>query len=103
MFKSVSLRNEISLNFASRAPITEELFSTIKKFCEDEEMKEHAMIKNILITGGGSLLPSYSNNNPYGKTIGSILEESIVTALANEKDAPNLQVMTSEDPRLCIL
>lgn len=102
-FKSVSLRNEISLNFAMRAPITEELFSAIKHFCEDEEIKEYEMVKNILICGGGSLLPSYNNKHAQGKTLGGILEESIVTALANEMVPPTLQVLTSEDPRLCIL
>ena len=91
------------MNFAMRAPITEELFATIKHFCEDEEIKEYETIKNILISGGGSLIPSYNNKHAQGKALGSILEESIVTALANEMVPPSLKVSMSEDPRLCIL
>ena len=93
----------MSLNFAQRAPITEELFSCVKTFCEDEEIKEYEQVKNILICGGMSMLPSYNNKHLQGKTLGSILEESIVTALANEMIPPSLKVMTSDDPRLCIL
>ena len=62
-FKSVSLRGGVSLNFAQRAPITEELFSCVKTFCEDEEIKEYEQVKNILICGGMSMLPSYNNKH----------------------------------------
>ena len=83
-FKSVSLRNEISLNFTSRAPIIEELFNTIKNFCQDEEIKEYEQIKNILITGGGSQLANFNKGHETGKSLGLILEEKIMTALAQE-------------------
>lgn len=102
-FKSVSLRNEISLNFTSRAPIIEELFYTIKNFCQDEEIKEYERIGNILIAGGGSQLVNFNKGHETGRSLGLILEEKIMTALAQETIPQSLQVTSSEDPRLCLL
>ena len=99
----MSLRTEISLILEPRAPITEEIFSALKQFCSDEEIKEYEMVKNILVCGGGTLIPSFNNKHAQGKTLGKILQENILTALANETVPASLQVLNSEDPRLCLL
>ena len=61
----------------------DQLFERLIAQC-DEEIKEYEQIKNILITGGGSQLANFNKGHETGKSLGLILEEKIMTALAQE-------------------
>ena len=54
--KSVSLVKKHEIDFSTRFPITEEILETLRLFAIDEAIQDPNEIKNILITGGGSLL-----------------------------------------------
>ena len=76
----------------------------MRKYCEDEEIKEFDQLQNIIICGGGANITKFDVDGIEGnnKTLGELLTIDLKSAIADES-VTGLSVILSMDPRLVIL